>query len=139
VVSVEGNPDNGVSLGIAIINCLDVCPTALRRLRSVIYYIPVVIKEVVAYLAAPRDGKNGVMDSVLSIVGHWVCTGAGTSAADLRVPRQYGDGTEILAEGVGKDIGYGGPVAEASRETEALVDAEIVLYRLYGRLDEVDI
>src|SRR5262249_49084108 len=126
MVAVESNPGDWVSLGTAVIYRFNVCPTSLGRLRSVFCGTPIVFKESVAHLATRRDRKNGVVDSMLSIICYRIGTGARASAADLRVPRQYGDSAEIFAERTGKNERHGGAVAETSRETEVLIDAQIV-------------
>lgn len=83
VVSVKGNPSNGVFGRTATIHGLDMCPTPLGRLRSVLHSTSVILKESVAHLATSGDGQNRVVNSVLCIVGYRVGTGAGASTTDL--------------------------------------------------------
>jgi len=139
VVAVESNPGNGVSGCAAVIHRLDVCPASLGRLGSLLCGAPVVLEEAVAHLATPRDGEDRVVDSVFGIVGYGIGAGAGTGAADLRVPREHGDGAEVLAKCTGQDERHGGAVAEAGREAEVRVDAQVVFHLLDGRLDELDV
>src|SRR3569833_2522602 len=135
VTSIILDPGDGVALFASYVLGLHMCPAPHSRRGDVLRRAAVVLDKPVA--DGMRSGNVQIpVYSMLAVEGNGIIATGAAAHVPTRLPA---DGAEFFGQTAGECVRHGGTIAEADREEQVLVDAQICLGRLVHLADESDV